>query len=68
MFKYIQLFVYGIITPSIIGYSIYYTFSESLKIALKDAIDKSIKQNIKETLTIFTPFSFKTHRLFWSFA
>ena len=53
MFKYIQLFVYGIITPSIIGYSIYYTFSESLKSALKDAIDKSIKQNIKEMLTIF---------------
>jgi high-affinity Fe2+/Pb2+ permease len=60
-YKYIQIFVYGVITPSIICVGIYYTFTnafkESLKSALKDAlqetIDNSIKKHIKETIGKF---------------
>ena len=51
-----KILVYGIISPSIISFGIYYTFvigaKESIKEGLKEALieifDKSISKNLKE--------------------
>lgn len=52
-YKYVQIFVYGVITPSIVCWGIYKTFTEGLKQALKEAIkeaiDTSIQTHIKES-------------------
>ncbi len=53
-----KLFVYGIITPSIITFGIYYTFTiaakEYIKYAIKEvlaeSIDKAISKNLKDVI------------------
>jgi len=54
LISYLKILVYGIITPSIISFGIYYTFSSAIKIALKEALtetfDKSLGKKIKEVV------------------
>lgn len=54
-----KIIVYGIVTPSIITFGIYYTFTiaakEYIKYAIKEvlveSIDKSISKNFKELVS-----------------
>jgi hypothetical protein len=57
--KYLKIFVYGIVFPSIISFGFYYTmttiiknnkdiFKESLKEMLKESFNNTINKNIKE--------------------
>lgn len=62
-FKYTQLFVYGVITPGIVCFGIYLTFTQGFKRALKEAIsetiDLSIKKHIRESFDSIKFFSKK---------
>lgn len=52
--SYLKIFIYGIIAPSIISFTFYYTFSTAIKQALKESINetfnKSISKKIKESI------------------
>jgi len=57
--KYLKIFIYGIVFPSIISFGFYYTmttviknnkdvFKELLKESLKESFNEAINKNIKE--------------------
>jgi len=45
-FEYFKLFIYGIITPSILSFAFYYTFSKAVKDGIKDGIKEALILNI----------------------
>ena len=50
--EYFKVFIYGVVTPAILSYGFYYTFSEAVKTSVKEALietfDISIKTHIKD--------------------
>ena len=50
---YLKIFVYGIITPSIISFAFYYTFSTAIKIAIKEALIETFDKSLKKNLELF---------------
>jgi hypothetical protein len=49
--NYVKIFVYGIVTPSIITFGIYYTFKIAVKDALKEALLESMEKSFASKIT-----------------
>jgi len=48
VYKYFQLFIYGVVTPSICCYTLYYIVNCSLRDIFKNAIKEAIKEIFHE--------------------
>jgi hypothetical protein len=45
--EYFKVFIYGVVTPAILSYGFYYTFSEAVKTSVKEALIETLNISIK---------------------
>ena len=49
--EYLKIFVYGIITPSIIIFGLYYATNDILKNTFKSSLKDALKESFKESMS-----------------